>query len=590
MKHPSDFLSRVALNRVLIQDFVPLCDSIQWRLGQEYWRRKGSSAFIQDDVPYLINNDGYRSSCAAKLLLASLDTGPKPDNGSDKIFVLELGVGTGNFASLFLDEFANLCAITGRSYYDRLCYLGVDHSEEMLLDLCSYGVLRRHPGRYALRCIDATCLSSLMEDLLFEGACGRPFQAVFLNYVLDCLAPSVLRSDSHGHWSQLCVRTSLPHERASGTDMSAISTLIEQLKHGTCDYEAFYDNGVNERWVAELAYRRITFDSIPYLDVAIQYASENGLTSVVHNHDALRCLDTTLELLKQDGFILINDYASPETAIGDQDPTHDTFGGSTAIGINYPLIRKYLRDVVNVKWIEPASDDENICTRVVGWAVSAYVEQLFHDSFDGSAIARTQETIKKARGAAAEGHIETALAFYITSLKAQPFLWTLLAEASEFVMLSFHDLLAAEALLLHALFRNPTGSGHLWNTLGSVLMMGARQSDAVTAFSRAFLIDSMNVQALINLAEVVTKRGEFDEALELVSSALKTGRIVDHWEQASTLISRIVAGKRDRKQEIERFRRDHFIWTEYEGVGVLETVNMNFGSYDPTNKEGNNIL
>ena len=37
--------------------------------------------------------------------------------------VLELGIGIGLFARFFLDRFRELCACSGKDYYERLCYV-----------------------------------------------------------------------------------------------------------------------------------------------------------------------------------------------------------------------------------------------------------------------------------------------------------------------------------------------------------------------------------------------------------------------------------------------------------------------------------
>ena len=56
-------LTQAQSSRELIQDFVPLAESLEWDLGQEYLRQRGNKAFISDasPVPFVINNDGSLS-------------------------------------------------------------------------------------------------------------------------------------------------------------------------------------------------------------------------------------------------------------------------------------------------------------------------------------------------------------------------------------------------------------------------------------------------------------------------------------------------------------------------------------------------
>src|SRR5437870_11801851 len=67
-------LTQSQSSREVIQDFVPLADSLEWDLGQQYLRQRGNKAFISDSsaVPYVINNDGTLSRHAAEVFVASL--------------------------------------------------------------------------------------------------------------------------------------------------------------------------------------------------------------------------------------------------------------------------------------------------------------------------------------------------------------------------------------------------------------------------------------------------------------------------------------------------------------------------------------
>src|SRR4051812_35202532 len=70
---PSEILARAQAGRFVVQDFCPLAESIEWELGQRYWQEKGSQAFVKDNVPFVINNDGTLSANAAELLFVALE-------------------------------------------------------------------------------------------------------------------------------------------------------------------------------------------------------------------------------------------------------------------------------------------------------------------------------------------------------------------------------------------------------------------------------------------------------------------------------------------------------------------------------------
>ena len=100
--------------RILIQDYRPLADSLEWELGQSYWQRHGSQAFVGlGSVPFLINNDGIQSMRAAELLFTSLQCAKDAGQSVDDIVVLELGIGVGllpGFSSTGFAIFVNKLA------------------------------------------------------------------------------------------------------------------------------------------------------------------------------------------------------------------------------------------------------------------------------------------------------------------------------------------------------------------------------------------------------------------------------------------------------------------------------------------------
>src|SRR6266481_8357732 len=67
-------LAHAQAGREVVQDFVPLAESLERVLGQQYLRQRGNKAFLSDSspVPYVVNNDGSLSRNAAEVFFASL--------------------------------------------------------------------------------------------------------------------------------------------------------------------------------------------------------------------------------------------------------------------------------------------------------------------------------------------------------------------------------------------------------------------------------------------------------------------------------------------------------------------------------------
>ncbi len=127
---PEALLARAQASREVIQDFVPLSESMEWRLGQEYLRQRGNKAFLSDahPVPFVINNDGALSHHAAAVLFAALQAADKQAPLPNDLFVLELGIGVGLFA--------RYCAIRSAGKRPRSRPVGTG------IGLCNFSLVR----------------------------------------------------------------------------------------------------------------------------------------------------------------------------------------------------------------------------------------------------------------------------------------------------------------------------------------------------------------------------------------------------------------------------------------------------------------
>src|ERR1700722_3944481 len=162
-------LAHAQAGREVVQDFVPLADSLEWQLGQEYLRQRGNKAFLSDaaPVPFVVNNDGSLSRNAADVFFAGLLAAEADGTLEAEIVVLELGIGVGLFARYFLDHVQLLSRQHKKDYYERLTYIAADRSPRMLQDVLRHGVLAEHPGRYRVRQLDALPPEMLLRDVGF---------------------------------------------------------------------------------------------------------------------------------------------------------------------------------------------------------------------------------------------------------------------------------------------------------------------------------------------------------------------------------------------------------------------------------------
>jgi tetratricopeptide (TPR) repeat protein len=588
---PSSLAGQVLANaqsgREVVQDFCPLAESLEMELGKEYLFQRGNKAFISDaptSVPYIINNDGNLSRNAAEVLFESLERSGewRVTSGEKKedIVVLELGIGLGLFARYFLDHFRDLCLNQRRDYYDRLCYIAADRSGRMLLDVARHGILANHPGRYRLRIVDAIEPETVLTDIAFVGSgqCSvgsgqqsrKPvFHAVFLNYLLDCLPAAVLEFEKPApdtndeavltpHVKQLCVRTCVGRNvrLADYTDMT-LEQLQERAKivaSGRCSVDSQQARKelleVYGLFASEYDYRPVDLNIIPFGKFGYEYA-HRWSKRLLLSYGAIDCLEKLLGMVRDDGFILINDYG--QTQVTDEDEfEHQRFSMATFVGLNFPLLKAYFEgreaksqgqdapengleirsteadqsslatrhSSLATTWVEPLKEAGGIHSRLLGRRIGPELRDKFQRIFGEAAQEELHKPALMARQCLRVGRFELAATYYNKALEQQPRNWVLQNEIAMFLIFQLRDVKAGIDMAKLALGLNPTCSAELWNTLGDGLYEYGRNAEARSAYLKALEVNDSDVRARYNLAWVYARDKNFPDALAVLAEAL----------------------------------------------------------------------
>jgi tetratricopeptide (TPR) repeat protein len=548
----ADSLARAQDSRPVVQDYCPLPQSVEWQLGQRYLREHGSKAFLHDaaPVPYVVNNDGTLSLRAARVLLQNLQEVEAQGGLEEEIHVLELGIGVGLFARLFLDAFRALCREHGKDYYDRVCYVAGDYAGRMLLDAGRHGAFASHPDRYAVRVVDALRPEDGLGQGLSPGQAPGPFRAVFLNYLLDCLPATVLNVSESG-LQELCVRTCL----ARGVDPAELGGLdVDDLpRRARSDEledkrEAF---AALHLFASDYAYRPAAPEAVPLSDFAVRFARSAGARQVVHSYGALQALERLLGLLHSQGFILLCDYGQAQAGEADGFE-HQRFSGSTFVGLNFPLLRAYFTEAGRHQWAEPPEEEGSIHARLLGRRLAAQTVREFQELFGKAAHEATQAPAQLARALAANGRLEAAAAAYRQALEGQPLNWLLLGEVARFLTFGLQAPAAGLQTARAALALNPCCSAELWNTLGDALFALGRAGEARHAFERALRVNPNDAQAHYNLSFVHLQEKDYPRALEAVARGLArdaAGQYREGLLQKQTEILGHLAARHRREQQ-----------------------------------------
>jgi hypothetical protein len=198
--------------RVFLEPWGPGRASIIWAFNALYWRALGhweraSGREYEQALPG--GESDARNTSSARELIERLfrvwDELAERRALSDELYVLELGVGNGNQARVWLDEFARLDRERGSDYYRRLNYLMADYSPHVLDRARS--ALLDHAERISTLVLDAVHPTQTLAFLRYKVS------LVYISNVYDNL-PTDEVARIGGHLYQVQVRAFLPMQSA----------------------------------------------------------------------------------------------------------------------------------------------------------------------------------------------------------------------------------------------------------------------------------------------------------------------------------------------------------------------------------------
>jgi tetratricopeptide (TPR) repeat protein len=364
------------------------------------------------------------------------------------------------------------------------------------------------------------------------------FRAVFLNYVLDCLPAAILEVHDT-ELRQLCVRTSL----ARGAELSDYANMNpKELARIASSADEAHQEEVRRLFgimASEYTYQPVNSQVVPYGEFALRFAGERARRLVL-NYGAIRSLERLLDLLHPQGFILVNDYGQTEVEIT-PDLEHQIFSQTTAIGLNFPLLKVYFEESSKCSWFAPPGDSERaIHTRLLADGLDPQVVSCFGDRFGKAAFEWIEEPLQRARQCMQVGRTDAARTQYGLALERQPWNWMIINEIALFLIFSLRNPRAGIDMAKLALALNPNCSSELWNTLGDGLFAFGRLSEARWAYGKAITINSNDVRARFNLAMVHNREKEYSLALARIAEGLGLNKSGDYRERLLQLQGEIL--------------------------------------------------
>jgi SAM-dependent methyltransferase len=311
-------------NRVALEEFCSFRNSIAWDFNRLYWHKladweKATGRGYEQALPGGKSDATHPDAVADGVadfwtLLKDME---RHNQLPPEMFVLEIGVGMGNRAAMWLDRFLALDRQRGTNYYPRLRFLLGDYSLATLersrpalhkhLDLCSFVVLdASNPIR---------TLSFLRHKILH----------IHLTNVYDNLPDEELtRRDGRLYLVQ--VRSYLPFEEtericaAAKLPVAELRRSVQRLLEIGPDCFANHDSGVQfwqEVWRAvRLEERLVSLDELPAgslpegLDATRIEEIVQDAPSDIRFHlstGAMESFRNTLPLLRPRGYLQVQD-------------------------------------------------------------------------------------------------------------------------------------------------------------------------------------------------------------------------------------------------------------------------------------------
>lgn len=551
---PADVLDRVQPPDSVLQEFRPLTKSLEWELSELHWNNAGLMPFVEDKVPFLINNSGFLSEHVAAVLFARCVEAPP----TGSILILELGAGLGLFARYFMEAFRAICKQEERDFFERVTYYVTDQSAQTVRHWQERDQFSGLEDRVKLGTVDA------MNPQLFHDARGntvelRDLSAVICNYLLDVLPATVVRNSASGP-EEMRVRTHLIDDHATLAQYTRLQPAeIRRLSQSKEAPEKARLTSLLSLFDFETQFFPLTESRESVRETAVIAEALLEATPherVVVNFGAIACLDACLNLLEPHGLILINDYGPVDAADVSGHAATQRFGPTSALGINFPLLERHVRARGCVVAVPEGDGARGIHARMIMTAPHPDTLDAFENRFGPAGVDFFEAPCDEARQHVQAGRKSEALDSYRVALSRSPRSWQLSGEIAEFVGLHLQDLPAGRELIRSAIQQNPWYSPWLWNVLGDILFLQKHTDGAHEAYVQAQKIYPADVRTNLNLAYTHFEFGEYEQALLALAVALASdtlglfrARLLEKQQQV------LNASSSRRQGEIERLAR-----------------------------------
>lgn len=520
---------------VMLDDYRPLIESLDWRVAQAYWHLRGTQAFTTHEIPNLINNNGMRAHKAADVFFEHLLEIEERGDLELKIEVAEIAIGLGLHARFFLDRLRDRCKAEDKDYYDRITFYATDISRKTLEDIQYQETLSPHGSRVRFGHIDAKKPGTFIDydDGTETDLTGR-IRLYINNYVLSLL-PFNLLWRSKDWWGELRIRTNITdvgrlgdvtHHNVDGLrvlaargDDDALAELSKLYSFFRLARAFFTIDLVDLPFGREI--RRFADEVLqPFVNDKVEPGADVRLVSP---RGAVWALEAMLKAMRPDGFLMFHDFGAADLTSVVTTTAHSRFGGSAAMSLNFPFIDHYMRSIraepANIT-APPGDEASQLHARLVSLDPLPNTHKHFEETFDKARFDAFDEVVADARKALEAKDLEAARRAYKKAHEMHPEHWSILLEWSRLEIRIANDVRRCAELCEKALALNPTGDASLWCEYGDAVYYLGAFTASHQAYERAVSINPESPRAHFNLAWTHVERGNISEALVHCGHAL----------------------------------------------------------------------
>jgi len=503
---------------VVLHDWTPLTETLDWRLGKLAYQARGTALFVNNKVPNLLHQGGLIPYRAAEVLFASCAEAQAAGTLDDEIIVVEPGMGMGLFAVQVLDRFKTRCAEAGADWYERLRWYATDATPTVLRDVARAGVFARHADRVVLG------QASALQPALIRPLTGEPIdltgriQAVMHSYVLCMLPMNLLQVDGDST-RILLARTVLKqpallpeYTTLSVDDIQAIVRRGDPTEHtALVDLYPLLD--------LELALSPVgSADQTNARQIAAWIQAESsaeGPVWVLDSSGAHAAIQATLAALRPSGFLLYRDYGPTSAAAANAQFLYQHYGPTIAVQVNHFALERQLAGQATVT--APSGERPGtVSSRLLAAAALPQTRAAFQAAYDFADVLALKDAVSRARSAP-DGALVDA---WQAALAHEPGNWLLLTEAAEAIFTRLSDPARAYPLLKTSLDINPWMQASAWDLLGEMYLSAGHLDQAAEVLKKAQSINPEHARVYAALSRLHEARGELESAMVCAAQAV----------------------------------------------------------------------